>query len=35
MSEPLIIAIRAQAGVGVNAGPGIDLLDEDHEVTVD
>ena len=28
-------AIRAQAGVGVNAGPGIDLLDEDHEVTVD
>ena len=28
-------AIRAQAGIGVNAGPGIDLLDEDHEVTVD
>jgi recombination protein RecA len=28
-------AIRAQAGLGVDAGPGIDLLDEDHEVTVD
>ena len=27
-------AIRAQAGIGVNAGPGIDLLDED-QVTVD
>jgi recombination protein RecA len=28
-------AIRAQAGLGADAGPGIDLLDEDHEVTVD
>jgi recombination protein RecA len=28
-------AIRAQAGIGVDAGPGIDLLDEDHEITVD
>jgi recombination protein RecA len=27
--------IRAQAGIGVDASPGIDLLDEDHEVTVD
>jgi recombination protein RecA len=28
-------AIRAQAGFGADAGPGIDLLDEDHETTVD
>ena len=28
-------AIRGQAGVGADSGPGIDLLDEDHEVTVD
>jgi recombination protein RecA len=28
-------AIRAQAGFGAEAGPGIDLLDEDHEITVD
>jgi recombination protein RecA len=28
-------AIRAQAGIGAAAGPGIDLLDEDHEITVD
>jgi recombination protein RecA len=28
-------AIRAQAGIGADAGPGIDLLDEDHEITVD
>jgi recombination protein RecA len=28
-------AIRAQAGLGADAGPGIDLLDEDHEITVD
>jgi recombination protein RecA len=28
-------AIRAQAGIGADAGPGIDLLDEDHELTVD
>jgi recombination protein RecA len=27
--------IRAQAGIGGDAGPGIDLLDEDHEITVD
>jgi recombination protein RecA len=27
--------IRAQAGLGADAGPGIDLLDEDHEITVD
>jgi recombination protein RecA len=28
-------AIRAQAGFSADAGPGIDLLDEDHEITVD
>ena len=28
-------AIRAQAGIGGDAGPGIDLLDEDQEITVD
>jgi recombination protein RecA len=28
-------AIRGQAGLGADSGPGIDLLDEDHEVTVD
>ena len=28
-------AIRGQAGLGPNTGAGIDLLDEDHEVTVD
>jgi recombination protein RecA len=28
-------AIRAQAGLGAGSGPGIDLLDEDHDVTVD
>jgi recombination protein RecA len=28
-------AIRAQAGIGASAGPAIDLLDEDHEITVD
>ena len=28
-------AIRAQAGLAADPGPGIDLLDEDHEVTVD
>jgi hypothetical protein len=28
-------AIRGQAGLGPNTGTGIDLLDEDHEVTVD
>ena len=28
-------AIRGQAGLGADAGPGIDLLDEDHDVTVD
>ena len=28
-------AIRGQAGLGAGSGPGIDLLDEDHEVTVD
>jgi recombination protein RecA len=28
-------AIRAQAGFGAEAGPGIDLLDEDHEIAVD
>jgi recombination protein RecA len=27
--------IRAQAGLGAESGPGIDLLDEDHEITVD
>jgi recombination protein RecA len=27
--------IRAQAGLGADAGPGIDLLDEEPEVTVD
>jgi hypothetical protein len=27
--------IRAQGGLGADAGPGIDLLDEDHEITVD
>jgi recombination protein RecA len=27
--------IRAQAGIGADAGPGIDLLDEDHEIAVD
>jgi recombination protein RecA len=27
-------AIRGQAGLGADSGPGIDLLDEDHEVTV-
>jgi recombination protein RecA len=27
--------IRTQAGLGADAGPGIDLLDEDHEITVD
>jgi recombination protein RecA len=29
------VTIRAQAGLGADAGPGIDLLDEDHEITVD
>jgi recombination protein RecA len=28
-------AIRGQAGLGAANGPGIDLLDEDHDVTVD
>ncbi len=28
-------AIRGQAGLGADSGSGIDLLDEDHEVTVD
>jgi recombination protein RecA len=28
-------AIRAQAGLSADSGPGIDLLDEDHELTVD
>jgi recombination protein RecA len=28
-------AIRGQAGLGPDTGTGIDLLDEDHEVTVD
>jgi recombination protein RecA len=28
-------AIRAHAGIGVDTGPGIDLLDEDHEIAVD
>ena len=27
--------IRAQAGLGADSGPGIDLLDEDHEISVD
>jgi recombination protein RecA len=28
-------AIRGQAGLDADSGPGIDLLDEDHDVTVD
>ena len=28
-------AVRGQAGLGADNGPGIDLLDEDHEVAVD
>jgi recombination protein RecA len=28
-------AIRRQAGLGADNGPRIDLLDEDHEITVD
>jgi recombination protein RecA len=28
-------AIRGQAGLGAGNGPGIDLLDEEHDVTVD
>jgi recombination protein RecA len=28
-------AIRGQAGLGADSGPGIDLLDEDHEVPLD
>jgi hypothetical protein len=28
-------AIRGQAGLGADSGPGIDLLDEDHEVSLD
>ena len=34
MAGAIETAIRAQAGIGVD-GSGIDLLDEDHEITVD
>jgi hypothetical protein len=35
VADAVEAAIRAQAGLGADTGSSIDLLDEDHEITVD